>query len=199
VVPFARPWPRYDENMRIRFLAAVDSELGDLPGDVVGVGPVVAAANATALMCGDRPSAIILVGTAGAYPGGPPVGSVIVASRLGLGDGAARAGLGYVPIPPPTIDGDLEWLESGLPRAKVLTTTAITTDPALAGLFARDGWEVEHLEAYGVALACSAARVPFAVVLGIANQVGPTAHAEWSANRSRVQDAVRQIARTLIR
>ena len=39
--------------------------------------------------------------------------------------------------------------------------------------------EVEHLEAFAVATACARARVPLAVVLGVANRVGSRAREEW--------------------
>jgi nucleoside phosphorylase len=51
------------------------------------------------------------------------------------------------------------------------------------------------MEAYGAAWACQQLRVPFAVVVGITNVVGPTAHAEWLARRFSVQTAVREWVR----
>ena len=68
-----------------RLVAAVGEELGPLRGTVLGVG-LVAAATATArLVATDRPDAVVLVGAAGAYAGGPPVGTVVVASEVLLG------------------------------------------------------------------------------------------------------------------
>jgi nucleoside phosphorylase len=182
--------------MKTLFVAAVSGELGDLPGSPIGVGPVVAAARVAALLA-YRPSRLVLVGTAGRYAGGPPVGAVIAAARLGWADGAAVAGLAYVPLPPGPIEADPAAVGLGhLPRASVLTVAAVTTDPALTARLG-DGWEVEHLEAYAVALACREAGVPFGVVLGITNDVGPDAHAQWRANREEVQEAVRAAVRDL--
>ena len=65
-------------------VAAAPQELDTLPGEVVGVGPVVAAANAARILEERKPSAVVMVGTAGAYPGGPPIGSAIVAKKIGL-------------------------------------------------------------------------------------------------------------------
>lgn len=179
-------------------LAAVREELGELPGFTVGIGPVAAAAGAAALLAEHRPSAVILIGTCGAYTNGPAVGTAIVAERVGLAFGVAAMGLGYVPRPPAPIPCARELVElvPG-PRASVLTCGAVTTDPILASRLA-DGWTCEHLEAFGVATACQAAGVPFVAVLGVANAVGPDAHAEWLANREVAQAAAREAVRELV-
>lgn len=174
-------------------LAAAPEELGDLPGQVVGVGPIVAAVRAALLIERLKPSAVCLIGTAGSYKGGPPIGQAVVAQRLGLSASVAVMGLGYVPRPPAPVDAD-EGLMARLPgilRANVLTVQAITTDPTLSERLS-DGWSVEHLEAYSVAYACREAGVPFVAVLGIANAVGRDAHVQWLLNRDAAQDAARK-------
>ncbi len=179
-------------------LAAAREELGDLPGEVVGVGPVVAAARAAVLLERLKPSAVVLVGTGGSYEGGPAIGSAVAAQRVGLSWGVAAMGLGYVPRQPVTIEADpglLARLPS--PRHNVLTTGAITTDLALARRFA-DGWTVEHLEAYAVAHACKEAGIPFVAVLGISNRVGPDAHVEWLTHRDEAQAAARAAITALL-
>lgn len=176
-------------------VAAVAEELGPVPGRTVGVGPVIAAATAARVLAELRPTGVVMVGTAGSYRDGPPIGRACAARRVGLADGAAAMGLGYVPRPPAPVVCDPRLLEraSGLPVVDVLNTGAITTDPLLAGRMA-DGWQVEHLEAYGVAAACAAAGVPFLAVLGIANQVGPDAHAQWLTHRDAAQETARAAA-----
>lgn len=179
----------------ILLVAAAPQELGDLRGEVLGVGPVVAAAAMARILAPNPPQGVVMVGTAGAYPGGPPVGTVVKARRVGLADGAAASGLGYTPRPPPPIPADprlLARLDAEL--ADVLTVGAVTTDLTLAGRLS-DGWQVEHLEAYGAAWACAAAGVPFVAVLGIANDVGPAAHAQWLTHRNAAQDAARAVVR----
>ncbi len=172
-------------------LAAAREELGDLPGEVVGVGPVAAAAQAAVLLERLQPAGVVLIGTAGAYDGGPPIGIAVAGRRVGLTWGIAAMGLGYVPRPPPAIDADPALLDRlAVPRHDVLTTGAITTDPTLARRFA-DGWTVEHLEAFSVAWACQQAGIPFVAVLGISNKVGPEAHAEWLTHRDEAQAAAR--------
>ncbi len=180
-------------------LAAVREELGDLDGEVVGIGPVTAAARAAAILERKRPDTVILLGTAGAYPGGPPVMSVIVGRNYGWSYGVAAMGLGYVPRPPAPVPGDeaLLALLPALPRHEVLTTGAVTTDLTLARRLS-DGFSVEHLEAFGVAIACQHAGVPFVAVLGISNLVGPDAHAQWLTNRDPAQAAARDAVRHLL-
>ncbi len=181
-----------------RLVAAVGDELGPLPGTVLGVGLVAAAASAARLLATDRPDAVVLIGTAGRLGDGPRVGTVIVAGEVALGSAAAALGLGYVPRRPGPIAADPGLVERiGLPTARVLTNLAITTDPALAERFAAEG-QVEHMEAYAVAYACADAGVPFAAVLGITNEVGPGAHAEWLRHRLSVQAAVQAVAARIV-
>jgi len=182
----------------VLIVAAAPQELDNLPGDVVGVGPVVAAVNAARIIEQREPKAVIMIGTAGAYPGGPPTGSAIVAKKLGLSYGVASMGLGYVPRAPEPIEVDPN-LYSGLdlPAHNVLTVGAVTTNEQLADRLC-DGWEVEHLEAYSVAFACQQRNIPCIVVLGIANEVGPLAHSEWLTNRDAAQKAARDAVYPLI-
>lgn len=179
------------------YVAAVAQERGDLPGEVLGVGLVAATASMARLCAERRPDAVILVGTAGAFPGGPPVGGVVVGTRLGLGAPAALLGLGYQPLAPPILAADPTWVArfvaAGALPATILTQLAITTDPALSARLAAD-WAVEHMETYGAAWACHVAGVPFAAVLGITNMVGPKAHAQWLAHRAEAEAAVRAVA-----
>jgi nucleoside phosphorylase len=79
----------------------------------------------------------------------------------------------------------------------VLTTGAVTTDLTLARRLC-DGYTVEHLEAFGVAIACQNAGIPFVAVLGISNAVGPEAHGQWLTNRDAAQDAARAVVRPLL-
>jgi len=179
-------------------MAAAREELGDLEGAVVGVGPVVAAAKAAEILAREHPSRVVMVGTAGSYAAGPPVGAAIASARLGMSYGVATLGFGYVPRAPGPIDGDPEMLATlGLPRHNVLTVGAVTTDAKLAERLS-DGWTVEHLEAYAVALACRERRIPFIAVLGIANTVGADAHVQWLTNRDMAQQAARDAVAPLL-
>jgi len=179
-------------------LAAARQELGDLDGEVVGVGPIVAAATAAALLARHRPTRVLLLGTCSAYARGPEVGSVVVSRRVGLSYGVAAMGLGYVPRAPGAVDADPDMVESlAAPVVDVLTVGAVTTDATLGRRLA-DGWEVEHLEAFGVAFACKEAGVPFVACLGVASRVGPDAHVQWLTHRDEAQQAARAVARRLL-
>lgn len=184
--------------MLIRVVAAVGEELGSMPGTVLGVGMIAAATSTARLLATDRPEGIVLIGTAGAFPGGPAIGAVVVATSVGLGCAASTLGLGYIPRAPGPIETDANLcLALNLPSVRVLTNLAITTDAGLADRFAAE-WEVEHMEAYAVAYACADAGIPFAAVLGITNTVGPNAHAEWLRFRLVVSEAVRASIRPLL-
>lgn len=183
--------------MHVLFVAAAREELGELPGQVVGVGPVVAAASAARILAEHRPDAVVMVGTAGAYPGGPSIGQAIVAERVGMSWGVAAMGLGYVPRAPAPLRCDPALVERiDLPHHDVLTVGAITTDRTLARRIA-DGYTVEHMEAFGVACAADQLGIPFVVVLGITNEVGPEAHVQWLTHRDAAQQAARDAVRSL--
>ncbi len=171
-------------------VAAVVEELGSLPGLAVGVG-VVRAAEATARLCARfQPERVILVGSCGKYGASPDIGTAIQARMVGLVDGAAALGLAYAPLAPEPIATPV-LLGLDLPTAKVATTGAITTDPTLAARLAAD-WDIEHLEAFGAALACQMVGVPFHAILGVANTVGPEAHAEWRTHRHDAEAAAQR-------
>jgi purine-nucleoside phosphorylase len=179
-------------------VAAVREELGGLAGAPLGVGPVVAAARMARVLAEERPTGVVMLGTAGAYPDGPAVGVVVQAGRLGLADGAAAMALGYTPLPPRPVRADHRLLPGlEVPVHDVLTTGAVSTDMVLTERLG-DGWDVEHLECFGAAWACGDAGVPFTAVLGIANRVGPDAHAEWLMWRGRAQDAARDVVRAAL-
>jgi nucleoside phosphorylase len=118
----------------------------------------------------------------------------VVGTRLDLADTGAVAGLGYVPLPLEPLEATHERLDPSLPRGTVRTVMAITSDVRAAAHHG-EAADVEHMETYGAALACAEAGVPFSVVLAVANRVGPSAHAEWLANRERAEEAARAVAR----
>jgi purine-nucleoside phosphorylase len=165
----------------------VAAELGDLEGVAVGIGVVAAAIGTTRAILQRRPSRVILVGTAGVFPGrGLAVGTAVSAARIGMGCIATETGVGYQPQRLETYDGE--------GTARVLTNHAITTDPGLAEAWGR-AWDLEHMEAWGVASACAALGVRWEVALGISNRVGPNAHVEWRANRTEAEEAARRLVR----
>jgi nucleoside phosphorylase len=174
------------------YASAVTSELGDLPGAPVGIGLCDALLGTSALIQSQRPEFLVFVGTAGALPGsGLPIGGVIQVDTVRLGDAALALGLGYSPRHPEPLRANTL---PDLPAVDVVANLAITTDPDLAQRYAAAS-KVEHMEAYGFALACTRANVPWACVLAITNAVGPDAHAQWRAHRAACEAAARAAAR----
>lgn len=185
--------------MAVMVVAAAREELGDIAGYVLGVGPIAAAVRAAMLISQHRPTNVVMIGSAGAYSGGPPIGTAIAASRVGWSYGVAAMGLGYVPLPPHPVECDPVTLVAlDIPHHPVLTVGAVTTDPTLASRLA-DGWSVEHLEAYGVAFACREAGISFTAVFGISNEVGPDAHIQWLTHRDAAQEAAQKAIDPLIK
>ncbi|MFT5583123.1 MAG: nucleoside phosphorylase [Cognaticolwellia sp.] len=174
----------------ITLVSAVSAELGELPGHAMGIGPLHAAIGASLALAGGR-GPVVLVGSAGFYPGhGLEIGDVVACSSLGLSRGIAEVKLGYQPIEPEVLQGESTILPK-LIRARVLTVEAITSDPKLTQRRGQT-WQVEHMESYAVALVCARLGRPFLAVLGLSNQVGPQAHAQWLAHRVQAETAARQ-------
>jgi len=171
-----------------------------------GVGLAGSAAGAARHLVDVAPGAVVLVGSCGAYASAAlAIGDVVVGRTLRLVDLASLDGLAEFPPPMATrLETDARLSEAlaafefaGPPRARasacaacVATTLAITVDDAAAlRIAAAVGADVEHLEAHGVATACAARGVPFAVVLGVANLVGSRGRAEWLVHHLHAEAA----------
>jgi purine-nucleoside phosphorylase len=174
----------------LRGLTRLPARLGVRRG-VVGVGPVEAAAGCARLIERVRPRMILLVGTAGFYAGAAPrpaIGQACVAGRISFACPAVAAGRAYFPQPMPVaVDGPSRLARrlagTDAPIFDVACPPGITRSVAVArALAGHSGAALENLEAFAVARAAAAARIPFAAVLGVANQVGPRAHAQWRAH-----------------
>jgi nucleoside phosphorylase len=162
----------------------------------IGVGAIDASAGAASAIHDARPAQVIFVGTAGRYPGAGtartlPIGGVAIPGELLLMSTAAVRGEAY--LPPPLVQRataapDLvARVRAAAPastwQGNAATPLAITRTAALARRLARaSGAGVENLAVCAVARAAALAGVPMAAVLGVANVVGPDAHAEWRAN-----------------
>jgi nucleoside phosphorylase len=155
----------------------------------VGVGLVDAAIGTTRLAEKLRPSGIILVGTAGRYPGKVPgleIGHVLVADQIVLLATLSRSDRAYLPevmsrqeSATPSLAAAIR-KAAGVPRVSVACPLAITASLVGAKHARRQtGCMVENLEAFAAARAAASLQIPFAAVLGIANRVGPDSHREW--------------------
>jgi len=183
-------------------VAAFSPELSALASEieraVVGVGLVESALGAARVVASRKPDAVVLVGTAGAYPNSSlKIGDVIVARDIVL---ASPSGALIEGAMPTSIETDVALSASlrapSVVVGRVATTLAITTDDAVARtLEDATHAHAEHLEAFAVARACAVASVPFTAVLGIANAVGARGRDEWRANHERAAEAACRVIR----
>src|SRR5690349_15175111 len=156
----------------------------------IGVGMAVAGAGAANRIQQLSPRAVVLLGSCGIYPSQiayQPL-DIFIPSRFQLFDPSAAAGKAEFPDPMQTMLDPHPLLTAGLlasagPRgrsAPIATTLAITTDDAIArAVYPATQIEAENLELFPVALACAAAEVPFAAVLGVTNMVGSQGRTDW--------------------
>ncbi len=168
----------------------------------VGIGLAGASVGTSLSLAGARPSAVVLVGTCGAYAGAPlRIGDVVVARRVLLVEPAAVDGAAEFPGPMSTVtetDGGMRSAiaAAGAAAVDVATTLGVTVDDAVAARIAsKTGAAAEHLEAFGVATACAALDVPLAVVLGVANVVGSRARDEWKQNHRAAAAAAIEVVK----
>lgn len=171
----------------------------------IGVGMGVAGVGAANRLHQLSPRCVILLGSCGVFPGAgdyKPL-DIIVPDRCHLLDHAATAGTSEFPGPmQTTLDchrGISERLVSAgtdCRLAPVATTMAITTDdPTARGVHGATGFHGENLELFPVALACHAAKIPVAAVLGVTNLVGSTGRKDWAAYQ---RDAAIRAAEVII-
>jgi nucleoside phosphorylase len=155
----------------------------------VGVGLVEAAVGTARLIAEHHPGAILLVGTAGLYPGEndpPALRKAAAVDGMVLLPQVLAGGHAYLPdlVPgrartTPALTRAL-CRAAKLSRADVACPLAITSSARAASTARRlSGCMLENLECFAVARAAASAGVPFAAVLGIANHVGAAGHREW--------------------
>ncbi len=181
---------------------AAGNEVGGLRivAKPVGIGLVAAATGTTSRVETYRPRAVVLVGTCGAYPSsGLQINDVVVVRKVSLVEPSVEQGLAAFPEP---MSVEIETHAAmraalsagGAPSGDVANTLGVTTDDGLAGQLARSsGADVEHLEAYAVGAACAAVNVPFAAVLGVANDVGSRGREQWRAGHVLAGRAVARL------
>jgi len=172
-----------------------DSLSGSLRGlsviaKTIGVGMAVSGAGTANRLMQLSPRAVILLGSCGIYPspGDYRPLDMVVPRSCHLFDPSVAAGKAEFPDPMQTALDTHPALSAGLlaaagPRshgARVATTLAITTDDTVArAVHPATGFDAENLELFPVAVACKAADIPFAAVLGVTNMVGSTGRVDW--------------------
>jgi nucleoside phosphorylase len=171
----------------------------------VGVGLPNATAGTTSRLLQLRPRAVVLIGTAGVYPGATSrIGDAVVARRVVLVDPTEVERRSAMPEPMGRLVECNPMIAFGLgggrpPSCDVANTLGVTTDDELsARIGASAGCALENLEAFGIANACALQNVPFACVLGVSNRVGATGREEWrSYHKGASQAACEVISRWL--
>jgi nucleoside phosphorylase len=178
-------------------LAFLRKRLADLPARMrrrvslatVGVGLIEAGIATARLLQQHQPSAVLLVGTSGVYPGQATwlnLDGAVIAARIRLLPQILPGKHAFLPAILPTEARSTPALArtlrkaTGLPSADVACPLGITaTTEAATSAAELSGCALENLEAFAVARAAAMAKVPFAAILGIANHVGPSGHREW--------------------
>jgi purine-nucleoside phosphorylase len=171
-----------------------------------GIGAIDAALGTARLIAAVRPRRVLFVGTAGVYPGArgrlPAIDAAVVVSRATLVSTAALRDEGYLPAPVSTEVVSDRTLVAQLslspsPPIGAACPLGITKSAALARRIVRaTAAAVENLELFAVARAAALAGLPFAAVVGIANRVGPHAHAEWKAHHRSASAAACAVVTT---
>jgi nucleoside phosphorylase len=120
----------------------------------------------------------------------------VVAGRITLLSEAAACERAYLPPSMPLSQDSTPWLRASIRRAArldgadVACPLAITATEAAAVIAAtKSRSALENLEAFSVARVAASMKIPFAAVLGIANQVGPDGHRQWKRNAAEAAAA----------
>ncbi|HJU44470.1 MAG TPA: futalosine hydrolase [Vicinamibacterales bacterium] len=156
----------------------------------MGIGPVNAAHAVTVAILQDKPSAILICGVGGAYPGsGLRTGDVVSADVECYGDlGAASQqgfldmkALGFPIVEDPQLYNDLPMqLFPTDRRVKFVTVSTCTgTDSAARSIETRTRGAVENMEGAAVAHVAHLHRIPVGEVRGISNIVTDRDTTKW--------------------
>lgn len=162
----------------------------------VGIGLPLAAAGISNRVTVLRPRAVLMIGSCGAYPSrGRAIGDVVAARTIHLVEPAVVADEAGFPRAMSVREEADAAMSAGLAQygaslASIATTLAVTTSATLSAKIAeRCECDVEHLEAFAGAAACSKERIAFTTVLGVANIVGPSGREQWKANGAAAHSA----------
>jgi nucleoside phosphorylase len=190
---------------RILCLAAWEPELtrfrelapGGIAVEAAGIGLVDAAIGTAELVARRSPERVLFVGTCGAMRPDLRIGDVVFAERVSLVAFEELTGSAVLhPVEHEVaLDPELReaLLRAGAKPARVANTIGVTSTEPTAARVAVHG-DVEHLEAFGVVRACARANVPCAVVLAVANEVGPRGRDQWKANHVAASARAAEVA-----
>ncbi|MCA9059919.1 MAG: futalosine hydrolase [Planctomycetaceae bacterium] len=188
--------------------------------EICGFGVIAAAARTALLLEQIRPRRVVLCGIAGAYDGGPEVGTAwrfrqVGCDGIGVGSGndfISAEQLGWLQwrgagtADSPAI-GDTLSVEFACSDAASLDApgTLLTCCAASASLVdaaqkcqRHPDAVAEDMEGFAVAAACRLAGVPLDIVRGISNQAGNRDHSTWQVDTAlqAAANVVRQLLST---
>jgi futalosine hydrolase len=167
--------------------------------ELVGFGPVVAAARTAGLLAESRPERALLVGIAGRYADHLEIGRAYVFERVACHGVGAGSGAAFVPAEtlgwrqwPAAADGATAAIGDEVPCASRLVPAMARAGLMLSACSAAAGADdvrsrlrlhpdavAEDMEGFAVAAACRLAGVPLDVVRGISNTAGDRDTARW--------------------
>ncbi|MEV5198886.1 futalosine hydrolase [Streptomyces sp. NPDC053720] len=170
------------------------------PFDVLagGAGPGAAAASAAFGLASDGGYGLVIsAGIGGGFAGVAPVGSLVVADRIGAADLGAETATGFVPVTelgfgrtwhlPPRSLVRATAAATGALTGDILTVSTVTgsADRAAALLAAHPRAAAEAMEGFGVAEAAELVGLPVLEIRAVSNAVGPRDRDAW-----RIGDAL---------
>lgn len=164
---------------------------GRLVAAAVGIGPVAAAVGACRWLTRFQPRQVLLLGTAGVYPGcGLALGQAVQVAEAMQLDGACELGLARYPLLGAEEAVQAQAWPGEIPPVRVGCLIGLTLDADLAQRIGhRRQLQLENMEAYAVGKAAQAFGASWSAVLGISNQVGPQGHEQWKQHRHQAQEA----------
>lgn len=170
------------ELERFRALLRTRSLQAPVVMAIIGVGLVEAAIGTTRAISRHHPRRVLLVGTAGLFPGHQSLlvlGEAFRVKNARFTSGSVVRGDAYWPPPLPTAVSTAS-RRTALVALSVACPAAITHSARMGRAIARDAdAQAETLETFAVARAAARAKVPWEAFLGVTNHVGPKAHAQW--------------------
>ena len=168
--------------------------------EVLGFGPIAAAARSMQLILNHNPSRVVLVGIAGTYDATRfPVGSAMTFDEIhcwGVGVGmhqhtrSHEIGFDQVDAASAQAIGDRVVLKHSATEspAALITACAASRDLAKADekVAAIPNALAEDMEGFGVAMSCQLNNVPLLIIRGASNRVGDREHAKWQIEKAMI-------------
>lgn len=155
--------------------------------ELVGFGPIAAAARTADLIAKHQPKRVSLIGIGGTYGGWVTIGNAVCFSQvtcdgIGAGQGDTHVSsddMGWPMIASPEIGGAIQLVDES--SHDLLTVCAASGDASEAErrkkLFPNAA--VEDMEGFGVAVSCKLAGVDLSIIRGVSNCVGDRDPNNW--------------------